>query len=144
MTPGLELPRSFRFHDAPPPIVRSALGVVDTWCGSSRPNGQPPAHWLVDTAERLGGTLSGHAGTDRDLPERLRIDALCVAGDRGGDLARAVDQDWAAAMDGEKALDLALAEGWSGWDADEPVWTGDGRALLDGAPRAAVVGLWWD
>jgi hypothetical protein len=144
VTAGLEMPDYFRFHDAPPSVARSALDAVDTSCGNARPNGQPPAVWLVEIAARLGGTLSGQAATPPNLPQRLRIDAVCVAGDRGGDLARAIDRDWAAAVDGETPLALALAEGWTRWEADEPMWTGGGRELLDGPPRAGVVGLWWD
>jgi hypothetical protein len=143
-TPSLEHPGGFRFHDAPPDVVRRALAAVDPVFRSSRPNGQPPADWLVDVAERLGGLLAGQVGDDEGLPERLRIDALCVPGERGADLARAVDRDWPDVVHGDVALDLSLAEAWERWDAVEPVWTGSGRELLDGLPRAAVVGLWWD
>jgi hypothetical protein len=94
-------------------------------------------------AERLGGLLAGQVGDDEGLPERLRIDALCVPGERGADLAR-VDHDWPDVVLGDVALDLSLAEAWERWDAVEPVWTGNGRDLFDGLPRAAVVGLWWD
>lgn len=143
-TPGLEHPGGFRFHDAPPDTVRRALDRVDQSLRVGRPNGQPPADWLVDTAERLGGLVAGQVGDDDGFPERLRVDAVCVPGDRGAELAGAVDREWPDDVLGEVALDLALAEGWERWDAEQPVWTGGGRDLLDGAPRAAVVGLWWD
>lgn len=44
------------------------------------------------------------------------------------------------------ALAAAVAEAWSSWTAEEPVWTGVGTDLLDAElpPGAAVVGLWWD
>jgi hypothetical protein len=109
-------PGGFRFHDAPPDVVRRALA----------------------------GLLAGQVGDDEGLPERLRIDAVSVPGGHGADLARAVDHDWPDVVLGDVALGLSLAEAWERWDAEEPVWTGSGRELLDGPPRAAVVGLWWD
>lgn len=144
-TPGLDQPAGFRFHDAPPEAVRRALAVVDPFITVGRPNGQPPAGWLVDVAERLDGLLAGQVGDDEDLPERLRVDAVGVPAERAAELARAVDADWPEADLGEVALDLALAEGWASWDAERPVWTGGGRELLAGAPPGVlVVGLWWD
>jgi hypothetical protein len=144
-TPGLDQPGGFRFHDAPPDSVRRALAVVDPSVTASRPGGQPPAGWLVDLAERLDGLLAGQVGDDVGLPERLRVDALCVPAARAADLARAVEQDWPDPDLGEAALDLALAEGWERWDAEQPVWTGGGRELLDGVPQGVLVaGLWWD
>lgn len=144
-TPGLDHPAGFRFHDAPPDVVRRALATVDPFLAASRPNGQPPADWLVAIAERLGGLLAGQVGDDEDLPERLRVDAVCVPAERAAELARAVDADWPDPDLGEVALDLALAEGWERWDAEQPVWTGGGRELLGKVPPAVrVVGLWWD
>lgn len=144
-TPGLDQPAGFRFHDAPPDAVRRALAVVDPFMTVGRPNGQPPAGWLVHVAERLGGLLAGQVGDDEDLPERLRVDAVCVPAEQAAELAQAVDADWPEPDMGEVALDLALAEGWEHWDAEQPVWTGGGRELLDGVPPGvAVVGLWWD
>lgn len=144
-TPGLDQPAGFRFHDAPPDVVRRALTVVDPFMTMGRPNGQPPADWLVAIAERLGGLLAGQVGDDEDLPERLRVDAVCVPVERSAELARAVDADWPDPDLGELALDLALAEGWERWDAEQPVWTGGGRELLAGVPAAVrAVGLWWD
>lgn len=144
-TPGLDHPGGFRFHDAPPDVVRRALAAVDPSVAGSRPNGQPPAGWLVDIAERLGGLLAGQVGDDEDLPERLRVDAVCIPAERAAELARAVDADWPCVEPDEVALDLALAEGWDRWDAERPVWTGGGRELLAGVPLGvAAVGLWWD
>lgn len=144
-TPGLDQPAGFRFHDAPPDAVRRALAAVDPTTAASRPNGQPPADWLVALAERLGGRLAGHVADDEDLSERLRVDAVCVPAEHAAELARAVDQDWPVPHVGDVALDLGLAEGWERWDADEPVWTGGGRELLNGVPHGvAIVGLWWD
>lgn len=144
-TPGLEHSAGFRFHDAPPDAVRRALAVVDPFLTGARPNGQPPAGWLVDVAERLGGLLAGQVSDDEGLPEQLRIDAVCVPAEQAVVLARAVEQDWPDTVLGEVALDLALAEGWERWDADQALWTGGGRELLEGTPPACrVVGLWWD
>lgn len=144
-TPGLEHPTGFRFHDAPPDAVRRALAAVDPFMTVGRPNDQPPAGWLVDMAERLGGLLAGQVGDDEDLPQQLRVDALCVSAEHAAELARAVEADWADCDLGEVALDLALAEGWERWDAEKPVWTGGGRELMAGLPPAVrVVGLWWD
>jgi hypothetical protein len=142
-TEGTDLGAGFRFHDAPPATVREAFAVVGADVARSRPNGQPPAAWLVDLAERLGGLLAGQLGTE-PLPERLRVDAVCVPADRASELVRAIDRDWPEPVLGAPALDLALAEAWERWDADEPVWVGSGRELLEKPPQAAVVGLWWD
>lgn len=145
MTPGLDQPGGFRFHDAPPDAVRRALAAVDPSITASRPNGQPPAAWLVHVAERLGGLLAGQVGDEADLPERLRVDAVGVPAEHAAELARAVDADWPDPGSGEVALDLALAEGWERWDSERPAWIGGGRDLLAGAPpglrRRAVVGL---
>lgn len=144
-TPRLDYPGGFRFHDAPPEVVRRALAMVDPFHTTSRPNGQPPAGWLVDTAERLGGLLAGQVADDEGRPEQLRIDALCVAAQQAEALARAVDEDWPEPAFGELALDLALAEGWQAWDAETPIWTANGREALSGVPSGVVVvGLWWD
>jgi hypothetical protein len=97
------------------------------WPPSTRPS--PPAGptasrrpgWLVDIAERLGGLLAGQVADDEDLPERLWVDALCVPAERAAQLAQAVEQDWPDPDLGEAALDLALAEGWERWDAEQPV-----------------------
>lgn len=144
MTPQLDLPGGFRFHDAPPDVVRLASGAIDGAWSTVRFNGQPPAEWLVNTAERLGGLLSGLVGNDEELPTRLRVDAICVAGERAGELAQAVHDDWPQPVFDSVALDLALAEGWDSWAAEQPIWTGNGRELLDAHPGAAVIGLWWD
>jgi len=144
ITPRLTHPGGFRFHDAKPDVVRRALASVDPSCGACRPNGQPPGDWLVDVAERLDGTLAGQVGDDGDLPERLRVDAVCVAGGRAAELARAIARDWPQDALGGTALDLAVAEGWPGWDAEQPAWVGSGHDVLLDGQRAAVVGLWWD
>ncbi len=144
LTPRLDHPGGFRFHDAPPEVVRRALGAVDLEWSTARFNGQPPANWLVSTAERLGGLLSGQVGDDVELPTRLRVDAICVPGERARELADAVHADWPQTVLDSVALDLALAEGWHAWDAEQPIWTGSGRQLLETSPDAAVVGLWWD
>lgn len=119
--------------------------MVDPVLSTSRPNGQPPAGWLVDLAERLDGLLAGQVADDEELPQQLRVDALCVPSEQAEALALAVDADWPDADLGEPALDLALAEGWGSWDAETPVWTANGRDVLTGVPPDAhVVGLWWD
>ncbi len=144
LTPQLDHPGGFRFHDAPPEVVRHALRAVDGAWSTARFNGQPPADWLVNTAERLGGLLSGLVGDDAELPTRLRVDALCVPGERAGELAHAVHADWPQTVLDSVALDLALAEGWDSWAAEQPIWTRNGRQLLEAPPSVAVVGLWWD
>jgi hypothetical protein len=142
-TPGLDLGDGFRFHDAPPATVRTALRVVGPQVAQSRPNGQPPAAWLVDIAERLEGLLAGLVGTDPP-PERLRVDAVCVPAHRAAELARAVAHDWPEPVLHAPALEHALAEAWERWDATEAVWSGSGSDLLEKPPPAPVVGLWWD
>lgn len=144
VTPGVDVPNYFRFHDAPPAVVREALTAVDPSWRTGRPNGQPPAEWLVDMASRFGGTLSGYVATDEGQPDRLRVDAVCVPGEHGSDLARSVARDWSEPEFGEEVLALALAEGWHTWDAQEASWAGNGRDLIDASPPAAIVGLWWD
>lgn len=144
VTPGIEVPNFFRFHDAPPSIVRDALTLVDSSWRTSRPNGQPPAEWLVKMASRFGGTLSGNVATGDDLPDRLRVDAVCVPGEHGSELARSVARDWPEPEFGEDVLALALAEGWRTWDAQEASWVGNGRDLIDACAPAPVIGLWWD
>jgi hypothetical protein len=53
--------------------------------------GQPPAAWLVELAERLGGTLGGDYRAD---PWRaVRVDIVCVPGERARDLVDAVRRD---------------------------------------------------
>lgn len=93
---------------------------------------------------RCGGTLSGFVGLDDGLPERLRVDAVCVPGERGSDLAASVARDWPEPEFGEEVLALAVAEGWSAWDARDSMWTGNGRDLMESPAPAPVVGLWWD
>ncbi len=144
LTPRLDHPGGFRFHDAPPKVVRHALEAVDLEWSTARFNGQPPASWLVSTAERLGGLLSGQVGDDVERPPRLRVDAICVPGERAPELAQAVHIDWPQTVLDSVALDVAEAEGWDTWDAEQPIWTGNGRQLLEASPNAAVVGLWWD
>ncbi len=144
MTPRLDYPGGFRFHDAPPAVVQRALEQVELEWSTARFNGQPPATWLVKVAERLGGRLAGQVGDDEGLPTRLRVDAICVPGGCAGELAQAVHVDWPQTVLDSSALDLALAEAWEGWDAEQPVWTGIGRQLLEAPQDAAVIGLWWD
>ncbi len=98
----------------------------------------------MSTAERLGGLLSGQVGDDVERPPRLRVDAICVPGELADELAQAVHIDWPQTVLDSVALDLAEAEGWDTWDAEQPIWTGNGRQLLEASPNAAVVGLWWD
>ena len=144
LTPDSEVASCFRFHDAPPAVVDRALELVNPACRLARANGQPHARWLVDVAEKLGGRLAGLAAVGDELDDRIRVDAVCVPGEHGADLARAIARDWPDPEFGEQVLDLAVAEGWTSWQSVEPCWTGSGRELIDAAPRAAVVGLWWD
>lgn len=142
-TRGLSFNDTFRCHDAPPAVVRAALDLLDPWFGTSRPNGQPPAQWLLRTAERLGGLAAGIVAAGEEY-QSIRVDAVCVPGERGQELAAAVDQDWPDVVLGSPALDVSLAEEWDSWDAERPTWEGNGRELLAGRPPAVAVGLWWD
>jgi hypothetical protein len=144
LTPDSDVASCFRFHDAPPAVIDQALDLLSPNCRLGRPNGQPPAGWLIDVAEKLGGTLAGLAAVGDELGDRIRVDAVCVPGEHGADLARAVARDWPEPEFGEQVLDLALAEGWTSWQSAEPCWTGSGSELISPEPRAAVVGLWWD
>lgn len=100
--------------------------------------------WLIRSSRPAGRTVR-QVADDEGLPERLGIDALCVAAQQAEALARAVDEDWPEPALGEPALDLALAEGWQAWDAETPIWTANGREALSGVPSGVVVvGLWWD
>jgi hypothetical protein len=131
----------WRFCDTPPGTIRRALALVDGWYGTSRPNGQPPAVWLAEQAEHLGGLLAGHVTPARGY---IRVDAICVPAEKTHALATAVDQAWPPAADGTGALDLADAEAWDQWDASQAIWSGNGRDLLTIHPPGVVVGLWWD
>jgi hypothetical protein len=131
----------WRFCDTPPGTVRRALALVDGWYGTSRPNGQPPALWLVEEAEHLGGLLGGHVTPARGS---IRVDAICVPAEETHVLAAAVEQAWPPGADGTGALDLADAEAWDRWDANQAIWSGNGRELLTSRPPGVVVGLWWD
>lgn len=143
-TPGLALGGTVRFHDAPPSVARDVLARMDGPFSMMRPNGQPPAAWLVDAAQRWGGTVAGMLATGDGFGDRLRIDAVCVPGLHGHALARAVAADWPDRDHGASALELALAEEWQAWDAATPTWSGPATDLLRGREPAPVVGLWWD
>lgn len=139
---GLQMLDAYRFVDTPPSVVRQVLGTFDEWWTTSRANGQPPAGWLVDEAERLGGLLGGHYSPD---PRSVRVDAICVPGERAPELVGAVARDWPdddTGM-GASAVELALAEEWPAWDAERSTWEGRASELLE-RPAAAVAGLWWD
>lgn len=131
-----------RFVDASAETVRSALAVLDTSLATSRPNLQPPAAWLVECAEELGGLLGGSYMTSPW--ESLRVDAICVPRTTAAELARRVDAEWPAIDGWPPALELALAEGWTSWVAQASVWEGPGAALLGDLPDLPVFGLWWD
>lgn len=131
----------WRFCDTPPRTVRRALALVDAWYGTSRPNGQPPAFWLIEQAEHLSGLLGGQVAPARGS---IRVDAICVPAEKTEALAAGVDQAWPTGAAGTGALDLAEAEAWNGWDATEATWSGNGRDLLTSHPPGVVVGLWWD
>jgi hypothetical protein len=138
-----ELFEVLRFNDAPPPVARQVLSTLEPYWADLRPNGQPPFAWLVDIAERLGGTVGGDYGS---APIRqFRLDLVCVPGEHGRDLVEAVLRDWPDDQPsmGGSALDLALGHEWSSWDATEPNWEGPAKELLS-RPVAAVAGLWWD
>lgn len=144
ITPGADGPGFFRFHDAPPSVVHDALALAHPHCRTDRPNGQPPAEWLIEMAARFGGALSGLIATDDGVRHRMRVDAICVPGDHGTEVARCVARDWPEPEFGETVLALALAEGWTSWDATEPVWTGSGPDLMWAETPPPVIGLWWD
>lgn len=131
-----------RFIDTPPAVVREALTLVDERWADIRPNGQPPARWLVELAERREGLLGGTWSTQPW--SGLRVDAIQVPRTVAADLARAVVDAWAPYDDWPAAIDLADAEGWPSWDAVRSEWQGPGRALMGELPELEVFGLWWD
>ena len=132
-----------RFDDAPPAVARQVLSHFEPGWADLRPNGQPPYGWLVDLAGELGGTVGGDY---RPAPMRqLRLDLVCVPGERGPELVEAVRRDWPEERPsmGGPALDLALGHEWASWDATEPNWEGPALELAT-RPPAVVCGLWWD
>lgn len=132
-----------RFNDAPPTVARRAMATFEPGWAELRPNGQPPYGWLVDVAERLGGTVGGDYSP---APLRqFRLDLICVPGDRGRELVESVRGDWPEEQPhmGGPALTLALGHEWTSWDATEPSWEGPAAELLT-RPPATVCGLWWD
>lgn len=133
---------SGRFIDTPPAVVREALSLLDPDVAQGRPNGQPPAHWLMELADRLGGLLGGSFSTAPWVG--LRVDAIQVPRPMVGQLAQSVLDAWPAYDDWPAAIDLADAEGWPAWDAERSEWEGLGRDLLGDLPELAVFGLWWD
>ena len=70
---------------------------------------------MLDTcsaARRYQGLLGGLCGD-----YSVRVDALCVPAERAAEMAADVAQQWPARGEWLAALDLALAEGWTAWDA---------------------------
>lgn len=133
---------SGRFVDTPADLVREALALLDPDWSRMRPNVQPPAEWLVEQTDRHGGLLGGSYSTDPHV--FFRVDAICVPRASAQVFATDVLNAWPPLDDWPAALDLALAEGWTAWDAVQSVWEGPGRSLLDDLPDLPVFGLWWD
>lgn len=131
----------WRFSDVPPNVVARALGDVEDWMSTYRPNAQPPARWLVEQARDLGGLLAGLVVPGQ---HRLRVDGIQVPRESAGHLARLVAECWPASDSWPSALELALAETWASWDSENSLWEGEGTELLAHIPGGAVVGLWWD
>ena len=131
-----------RFVDTPPDLVREVLALLDPEWSRMRANFQPPAAWLVDQADRYGGLLGGSYSTDPFVG--FRVDAICVPRASAQALATDVLDTWPPQNEWGAAIDLALAEGWTAWDAVQSAWEGPGRALLDDLPDLPVFGLWWD
>lgn len=137
------VPAGWRFRDAPPDVVAHALALGDAAPGPPGPDGRPPPDWLVRTADRLDGRLSGF------VPERdaalLRVDGITVRRARRHDLVRCVADAWPDGEEGSPgALRSALGEVHPGWEAVEATWKGPGRALTGRISRGEVVGLWWE
>jgi hypothetical protein len=70
-------PDSWRFVDAPPAVVAEVLAALPESVGTGRPNGQPPALWLLQVAREVDGRLCGAVLASRGP---LRVDAICVPG----------------------------------------------------------------
>jgi len=133
-----DLAAAGRLVDVPPAVAAAVLEYLPADARGARSNGaQPAMTWLAAQAAELDGRLVGSL-----VPGRLfvRFDGIQLGRERVRALARRID----AEVPG--ALQTAVAEAWSGWDAELPVWTGVGTDLLNGElpGGAVVVGLWWD
>src|SRR3954470_15585700 len=136
--PDPDLASVGRLVDVPPAVAAAALEYLPTDARDARPNGtQPAMTWLAAQAAELDGRLVGSLVPGRGF---VRFDGIQLGHERGCVLARRIDAE------GPGALEAAVAEAWSSWEAERPVWTGVGTDLLDGElpAGAAVVGLWWD
>jgi hypothetical protein len=131
--------RQWRFVDASPADLRRALTLLP-WVGAARPNGQPPATWLVEAAARFSGLLSGMVAPPLAT---MRVDAVCVPVAYARSFAAELDRTWWDEED-RSALDLAVAEAWTGWTATTACWQGTGRDVLRGPVPGALLSLWFD
>lgn len=135
------------FRDAPAVVAAGALELVEPALATSRPNGQPPAEWLVDRALQMSGTVIGFAAPERDGGD-LRIDGIKVAWSYRQDLVRQVADTWPDEHDEDGlwpgALDLSVGEVYPAWHTLQLTWKGPGADLAGDVPEGPVVGLWWD
>jgi hypothetical protein len=137
------LAQAGRLVDVPVDVAAQALDLLADDVVTSRPNlVQPPMRELVSLAADLGGRLVGAVVPGRAF---VHFDGVQVDAALAPALAERIAAAWPAEGAVEDALSAAVAEAWTSWDADWPVWTGSGADLLRGAPLgAAVVGLVWD
>jgi hypothetical protein len=133
-----------RLVDVPPTVAAEALQLLLVEQVDSRCNGtQPPMRWLVKQAAALRGRLVGSVAAGRRY---ARFDGIQVPTPAARLLAERIAADWPGTDIAPAALPAAVAEAWTSWDANEPIWTGTGPNLLtSGLPsKVVVVGLWWD
>jgi hypothetical protein len=127
-----------RLVDVPPDAATAALEYLPADLCGARLNGtQPAMTWLTAQATELDGRLVGSPVPGRTF---VRFDGIQLSREQARALAARIFAE------APGALEAAVAEAWSSWVDEEPVWTGAGTDLLDGElpPGAAVVGLWWD
>jgi hypothetical protein len=87
---------------------------------------RPPMRWLVDVAVDLDGRLVGSVYRGFVGFNGVQFGAAVAR-----TLAERIDRACPATGESPAALPAATAEGWSGWSADRPLWTGGGADLLE-------------
>lgn len=115
-------PDFWRFVDAPPAVVTEVLAALPESVATGRPNGQPPALWLLGVSWDTDGRLYGSVHASRNA---LRVDGVCVPGTAAVRVVHLLEQAWPG------QAEVAVVEGWAGWDAKSPLWTGMALDLLE-------------